>query len=356
MILNKSLKKLISSVMKKTFLFSAIAVVILLAGCRKDRLKYDVPTTYTYDATEIAGQTVLMNMLGEMGDYAEGARVPGTVLNATILKDMFRNQNSRFSFASSLSLAADEPNAAAFDALIDSVALASTSTTMASPGVAGLSVSADGQDTFLLSANGWDYTERIEKGIMGTVFYRKAISLLGDHHATSVTATTSDWGTAFGKMGVSTNYPAQSETFRYWGKYFGRVNGLLKTNDSLAYAFILGRTAMEEDDEETVMEQIERISDLWEEGIAAIALQYLNKAKTNLGDDAIRNHQISECVGFLSGLQANSSGLHKITAAQLQSAIDALGANLYAVTLGGIEQARTILSDAYGFGSIKDQL
>lgn len=351
-----------------TYIVAAISIIVLAFGCRKDKLKYDVPTTYNFENVNFSGQTQRMNMLEEMASYMETARNSGTTLDAQRLRDMYENQNNPFSFSSTKQLKdkvflADQT---LLEGYLDSLAAASQSTSQAANGVAGIASSNDGTEHFLLDANGFDLTELFEKGIMGSVFYYQTIGhyLTDDETGESVdneTVTAGEgtplqhhWDEAFGYFGVGINFPSDLSGIRYWGKACNDRNALLGASSIIMNAFIKGRAAINNDDHETKSAQIDLIRDNWELVIAATAIHELNEAKEHLGDDALRNHEISEAIGYVRALKYNQ--VKKITDSQINSIIDGFGNNLYSVTLQMIENARSTLSTIYQLDTVKDQL
>jgi hypothetical protein len=351
----------------RKYVLLATAAAILFAGCKKDVNDYDVPTTYTFENVSYSGQTQRLNMLDEMGTYMETARTTGTVLDPLRLKAMFANEDSSFSFTSTKQLK-DKcflSEQTVIEQWMDSLAAASTSSTAGSHGVAGVVTSLDGTKRYLLSANGYDYTEMIKKGIMGAVFYYQATgvyltdSKIGDGVDNETvtpgegTAMQHHWDEAFGYFGVPQNFPTNT-TARYWGKYSNEVDAALGTNKALMDAFLLGRAAIGADDHETKTTQAQTIRDTWEKLAAASAIHEFNEAKAALSDDAIRNHLVSEGIAFIRALKFNPT--KKITDAQLQSLLDSFGTDLYVVTLPTIDAARNTLSGIYGLDSVKDQL
>jgi hypothetical protein len=119
-------------------------------------------------------------------------------------------------------------------------------------------------------------------------------------------------------------------------------------------AFLKGRAAISNDDHKTKVEQVQLVRDNWELVIAGTAIHYLNEAKADFADDALRNHTLSEAYAFASSLRYNPT--RRISDAQLQSALTAMGTNFYESSLASLDNARAILSSAYGLNAIKDQL
>jgi hypothetical protein len=348
-------------------LLLAVAIFAFSSCKEKDEPTYEVPDTYNFANVYYGGQTERLNMLEEMSAYMESAENPGTILDVQRLKDMFANQNTPFSFSSTKQLKDKcfSLDVAMVESWLDSVAVASQSAVAGSPGVAGVVQSAGGSK-YLLSANGIDYDELIVKGLMGAVFYYQATAVyLSDDKIGAAVDNTNitpgegtdmehHWDEAFGYLGVPINFPANTANARFFGEYCAERDALLATNSVLMTAFLTGRAAISGKDMDTKNAQIPIIRDTWERVIAGTILHYLNAAKTNFADDALRCHQLSEARGFTLALRYNPT--KKITDTNWQSALDLIGENFYTITLTNIDGARDVISTAYGLDALKDQL
>jgi hypothetical protein len=348
----------------------ALAGLLLVSGCDKDKLEeYTVPTTYNFENVSYAGQTDRLNMLGEMTTYMKTANTSGVVLDAQVLRNMFENKNSPFSFTSTRQLK-DKcflADVATFEGYFDAIAAASQSQVAGSRGVAGVVVSNDGSKRYLLDGQGMEYTQLIEKGLMGAVAYYQATAVylsdarIGEDQVDNTTVTPGEgtemehhWDEAFGYFGVPKDFPTNVTGIRFYGKYCSDRNSLLGSNKALMDAFLKGRAAISASDHATKIEQVKLVRDNWERVIAGTAIHYLNEAKSDFADDALRNHTLSEAIAFVKALRYNPT--RRITDAQIQSVLDSIGDNLYDVSLANLDAARATLSTAYGMDSIKDQL
>lgn len=354
----------------RNILPTLFAVLVLVAGCKDcdDPICFDVPANYTFANVSYSGQTERLNMMEEMTVYMKTGNTSGTVLEAQTLKDMYANENALFSFTSSkqlksktFSLDVDQ-----FETYMDNLAAASQSAVPGSNGVAGVVESNDASKKYLFDENGMEYTQLIEKGLMGAVFYYQATSVyLGEDRigagVDNETITEGEgtdmehhWDEAFGYLGVPTDFPTNTDGIRFHGKYCNDRDPLLNTNATLMDAFILGRAAITEKDMDVKDLQIPIIREAWEDAIAGTAIHYLNGGNADLADDALRNHQLSEAIAFTNSLKYNVA--KRITDAQLQQVLDLIGTNLYEVTSADLVAARDLLSGVYGFDSVKDQL
>ena len=133
---------------------------------------YAVPTTYAFtnstgnSTVNYDGQTDRINQLAEMIEYAESGEI--SVIDAQILKDMFANTggngNGHFTFTSTRQLKDKcfSLDQSLIESYFDSIAVASVNfASTATNGHAGTLTS--GASTYLISANGFDYAEMIEK-------------------------------------------------------------------------------------------------------------------------------------------------------------------------------------------------
>lgn len=362
--------------MKKIFSITLLATIIVFTqSCKKDNddPSYDVPTTYNFTNVSYAGQTQRLDMLGELSNYIKSANAGSVVLDAQKMKDMFANQNNRFAGSGLNSSGKQLKNkcfsldVSMFEAYFDAAATASQSTSAGSDGTAGIVTStADATKKYLQGADGIEYAQIIEKGLMGAVLYYQATGhyLTEDQIGNGVDNTTvtegegtpmeHHWDEAFGYFAVPVDFPATTTGSRYWGKYCNDRNALLNTNAAIMNAFLKGRAAISNKDMDTKNEQITIISENWEKVSVGTAIHYLNDAKAAIGDDAIRNNALSECIGFVRALKYNPN--KKITNSEIDQVLGHIGDNLYQVTLADLDNARNLLSTIYGMDGVKDSL
>ncbi len=363
--------------MKKQFTLS-IQVAIIAASltffqsCKPgdDEPQYEVPTTYNFTNVNYSGQTYRLMMLEEMIDYMKTARVSGTVLSSTELKNMFSNTGSPFSDASLNSSGKQLKNKCydldqtLIESYMDSIASASQSSTVGSNGIAGIVISSsDATKKYVLGSNGFDYTEMIEKGIMGGVFYYQAINTylenisVDDNNTVTAgegTAMEHHFDEAFGYFGVPTDFPTNNTDVLFWGEYCNDLDGVLGSNAKLMNAFLAGRAAISNKDYTTRDEKIIVIRENWDALIAAAAIHEINESIEYFSDDAVRNHTLSEFLGFVYSLKYNIHA--KITSAQITEVTSHIGSNLYNVSVNDLNAAKNALSTIYGLDSIKDSL
>jgi hypothetical protein len=370
----------------KKILFPAILILaVAFTSCRKKTTEpepepeptptgptYTIPTSYTFANVNYTGQTQRLDMMAEMKTYMSTGNTSLTVLSATKLKDMYANANSQFTNTALNSAGKDIKSKTflvdqtIFETYMDNIAAASTSTVAGSNGVAGVVTSpSNPTKKYLCDANGVEWTQVIEKGIMGSLMYYQTTAVYLDaskignsvDNSTVVagqgTAMEHHWDEAFGYFGVPVDFPTNTAGIRFWGKYCNDRNTILSTN-SIMNAFLKGRAAISNKDYTTRDAQVTLIRDTWEKVIAATIISYVNATKTNITDDAVRNHNLSEIKGFLMNLKCNPT--KKISATQISSLETLLGTNFYTITITNLDQIKDDLSTIYGLDAVKNTL
>jgi hypothetical protein len=375
--------------------FLPFAIAFSLVSCSSDDDApptenpnlYDVPQDYTFeDADGIStvsyqGQVDRLNQLAQMTILLKTGNTSGVQVSSQALLDMFSNVNGNgngnFDFTSTKQLK-DKCGATFADAAdiqayyenwMEIIGEISATTISghndASNGVSGTIESA-GAGPYLLTAEGFEPTQMIEKGLMGAVFYNQitGVYLSDDKVGNSVdntnlvegenyTAMEHHWDEAFGYFVADPAFP-QSGTDMFWGKYTNNVDEHLGSNTILMDAFIRGRAAITNKDMATkdamraiIITELERV-------VAATAVHYFNSANANFANSAIRNHALSECYAFLNCLRYNPNAT--ISTMQINDLQALIGDNLYEVTMPNLTMARNNLSDIFGFEAVKELL
>jgi hypothetical protein len=333
---------------------------------------YEIPATYDFENVSYTGQIQRLDMLDELTVYMKTAN-EGAVLDAQKMLDMYANENSAFADASlneadskELENKTVEGDISMFQEFINDFAAATVEANggVGSNGTPGVVTSNDGSKQYFFDANGIEHIQLIEKGLMGSCFYFQGVSIYLASGKMDVdnetieegigTAMEHHWDEAFGYLGVPTDFPANTDGARFWGKYANGRDALLGSNETLMNAFITGRAAISNKDLETRDEQIEIIRNEWEKVSAATAIHYLNEANASFADDAIRNHVLSEAWAFIHALKYNPN--KKLTNAEVDSLLEELGDNFYTISTDNINAAKATLVSAYGFEDIQNQL
>ncbi|MCJ8164084.1 DUF4856 domain-containing protein [Pontibacter sp. E15-1] len=368
------MKSTFSSNKLKTFAL-AVAACVTFASCTDDNENdpsYTVPATYNFENVSYAGQTTRMSMLSELDTYIKTGNA-GNVLSAQTMKNMYANVNTPFADASlnssdkQLRNKTIETAQLQFENYFDATAAASLSAgTPALNGKAGLLTVADGSKSYLVDANGVEYGQLIQKGLMGAVFYYQAVDnyLTDEEIGPTVdnksitpgegTAMEHHWDEAFGYFGAPTDFPTNLENLKFWANYSNQVNAALGSNKTMMDAFLKGRAAISANDTKAKNEATATLRTEWERIVAASAILELKEARENVADQAKKSHYLSEAKGFVMGLKFKTG--RKLTDAQYSAVMAKIGDNLYDTTADDIAAAIDLLSAAYDMDSIKAQL
>ncbi len=354
-------------------------------SCEYDT-SYVVPTTYAFSdengnsTVSYTGQLQRLDMLSEMTVYMKTGNTQGTQLDANQLKSMYANTGYTWDDANGLGMnsttkqlenktaGGDQYFIDLFKSYMDSIESVSNSSTAGSMGVPGVVTSTSNPSKmYLQSATGIEYTQLIEKGLMGAVFFYNISSYyLSDakmnvDNSSAVDAANGKyytvmehhWDEAYGYFTSEINYPSAG-TDRFWGKYADGREDLLGSATKIVEAFRLGRAAISNDDMETRDAQRAIIRLELEKMIAGTAIHYINSALNNVTDDAIRNHALSEAWAFIDDLRYGYNPM--ITTAEITNVLNLIGDDFYAVSTTDLNSAKDQLSTIYGMDAIKDNL
>jgi hypothetical protein len=366
----------------QSYLILSFVLFLFITSCEKDKNKYQIPTTYNFDNVDYSGQTVRIDMLTELGNYAKsGNTINPSFLDASRMKDMFNNINAPFSDTSlnastkKLSEKTVSTEVAIFEQLMDSLSYISSLNLSNSPsaGVAGVMSNSSGTKHYLVNANGVELAQVIEKGLMGAcLFFQSSAVYLGDgkmnvdnETVTPGLGTTMEhhWDEAFGYLGVPVDFPSSLTGLRFWGKYLNDRNSTLGLNSTLMNDFIAGRAAISHKDLSERDVKILSIRKNWELVIAATAVAYLNDAINTFSSDAAeKHHALSEGYAFIYSLKW--AGNPTISSTNINSILTTLGGtsnllqiNFYNTTLSDVQNVKDALVAAFpGLQSVKDIL
>jgi hypothetical protein len=361
--------------MKKSFTaLSLIAAVLFGAtSCKKSNTDtaptYTIPTTYNFANANFADATTRLGEITEMTTLMKNATTG--VLSATALKNMFSNTGSPFATAAynTSGIQIKDQCAALFqtDALsfIDSLVKVSTSTTVASRGVAGVgSSSATPTSKYALTATGVNYAQVFTKSIMtGLVTYQivtimNNMAKLSYDNTTNVngeTAMEHAWDMAFGYWGVPIDFPTNKTGVKLWGSYTTQVDSGYKANKILMNAFLTGRAAISNKDNATIVAQANIITAAMEKLSSAAALQEVNEIKASISDNIARNSRLSECYGFIYSIKYNPYKT-ALTDAQINTILALFPKNYYDLTSTDVTNIQAAIATPYGFVSVQDIL
>lgn len=337
-------------------------------SCLYDEPAYTVPTTYSFldgngaSTVSYTGQTERLGQLREMVVYLKTGTT--TTLSAQQLKDMFVNANGNgnggFSFTSTKQLkdkcfGLDQT---LFEAFMDSAALASASFAQtASSGQAGTLTTIDSK-TYILSKNGIEYTQLIEKGLMGAVFMNQALNSYFSAAKMDVDNTVAVsgfnytqmehyWDEAFGYFGVDVTFPTMVPT-DFWGKYCNSVNGVLGSNAVMMNNFLKGRAAITNNVLADRDAAIVEIRTMWEKISAQQAMTYLTDAVTNFGTDQAKFlYVLSEAYAFTLCLRYAPLETRKLSNTELDAILAKFGTNFWNISLSKINEIKADLDAKY---------
>lgn len=371
----------------KTFTLVALGGLVAFSSCKKDTKEpetetpvpsgpsYTVPTTYNFSNADFKSSTTRIAMLGEIATYIRSTHTSTAATQPTLdaqkLKDMFANANNQFTDAnlnssgiqlenktSATEIFGYELKNSFTDAAAASTeAAAQPMTTTASKGVRGKIISPT--RAILVNAQGFEYKEFAEKGIMGATFYYQAMDLLHfintyDNSAVSNGATAQEraWDEAFGYFGVPVDFPTNKTGLKNWGNYANSVDAAISCNTTIMNAFLKGRAAVSNKDNTARDEAKKVIINTWEKIAAAKCIAYLKGAKTNITDAGTFHHNLSEGYGFIKGFVYNRDKI--ITQDDISSLMNTLHyGNLYDVTAADIDNAIAKLASVFSIDASK---
>ncbi|HUF07681.1 MAG TPA: DUF4856 domain-containing protein [Rhodothermales bacterium] len=357
----------------------------------------DTPETYSFtrngeSTVSHSGQNDRLNMVQEMKAYLTTGDAGGQ-MSEQVLLDMFANTGGngggRFSFTSDRQLKdktfAPDLDDRLFENLFASAAAASgngNSGTSASKGTAGLIAREDNGKTILVDEKGREFTQLIEKGLMGAVFYSQIFNAyLTDNRigelvenvepapGESYTPMEHHWDEAFGywnpPLDFTSQWPeARKGELRFWTNYSNVVEnvggGQLGTNSIIMDAFKEGRTAIVNNDPISKNDQRDILYEYLELVAAATAVHYINDTLGHLdaGKTGEALHTLSEAWAFVNSLRY--SPRRSITLAQVNEIqIVDFGAdgNFWDVTPAGLNKAKATLVGTYSkLASVQNDL
>ena len=348
------------------------------------------PTTYTFErdgstSVSYSGQNERLDQVEEIKAYLQSGDA-GSSLSAAVLNDAYANTNENgngfFTFSSTKQLKSKsfqpDLDVQFMENLFAAAEAASTSGQMASDGVAGLIVRENSGNTVLVDAQGREFTQMIEKGLMGTVMYNQIYNTyfteerIGDDVENTVLRDGSNytdmehhWDEAFGywnpPLDFTSAWPSdRGSEDRFWSHYSNVVDPFLGTNDAIMNAFKDGRTAIVNND--LVGKDAARITaaDQLDLVAAATAVHYINSTLSAINEAKIGEafHTLSEAWTFTNALRYNPDRRISLDDIELinETHFGAEG-NFWNVTTNGLNTAKSMIVMAYPeLESSKDDL
>jgi hypothetical protein len=257
--------------------------------------------------------------------------------------------------SSGISLKEKSDNNFGFQAEVEAVfaeaAATSQGTVAGSDGTAGkvlgpVPTTSNGtQAAYLFNAKGFEYKELVEKGAMGAIMYYQAATILkniGSYDNSTViagqgTAQEHAWDEAFGYFGVPASFPTSTAGLSYWGSYCNSVNAAIGSNATIMNVWLKGRAAISNKDNAGRDAARDIVVSTWEKVGAARFITYMKQAKTNFANNGLRNHALSEGVGFIKAFRYNPA--KTISDTDINSLLTIIGDNLYQVSQAKIDEA-----------------
>jgi hypothetical protein len=355
----------------KIIIYSAAAIMLLGSmSCKKNNPEptqpetlpsgpaYTIPTTYSFSVMDYTTTAQHLDMLSEITGYIKTAHstTASPVLSASKMQNMYINSSSQFTAAalnsSTLSLSNITSNTFSLqtdlNVMLADLANVTATTPTASNGVAGKLIS--GTKAYVVDANGKEYKEIFEKGIMGGALYSQAMTILkniGTYDNNTVitgqgTAQEHAWDMAFGFFGVPAAFPTSTVGLKNWGSYCNSVNSAIGSNTLIMNAFLKGRAAISNKDNAGRDQARDIIVATWEKIGAARFITYMKSAKTNITDDALRSHYLTESIGFVNAFKYNPG--KTISDAQIAQLEAYIGTNFYTITTTNIDNAINLMA------------
>ena len=355
--------------------------------------KIGVPTTYEFtregqSTVSYQGQTDRLNMLSEIKAYLRKGDA-GEQLDAGVLLNMYANENNPFAdpaLNSSTKQLKDKTFVGKdlfFENLFAAADAASSdvvaNNSVATAGVSGRIERGDGTGNFILvNEKGWEFTQFVEKGLMGAVIYNQIFNTymsdakVGDDventalvDGKNYTPMEHYWDEAFGYWGVPVDFPQGDPVLepaedRFWAAYTFDRDVFLNVNQTLMNAYLTGRTAIVNKDYALKNEQREEIYYQHELVAAATAVHYINDAIDYLVQEDQGNffHSLSEAYAFVDAIFYSPK--KQLSAAQIDTILNenfGTDGDFWTVTIEGLQNAKATISSTYPeIKNIADQL
>ena len=337
---------------------------------------YDVPSTYAFtdadgnNTVSYGGQTARMDMLSEMVTYlksANGSNATPATLDASTLLAMYDNSYTGWT---DQSLVGNGKQLKSKTALADAGIQAMFEGWMS----AAAAASPDQTGSYLQDASGVEWTQMIEKGLMGACFASQMTSnylagIEADDNETAVdpaagkfyTEMEHHWDEAYGYFTDAVDYPANG-TDRFWGKYANKsyLEDNLGSATDISTAFRTGRAALSAHNTADALAQRDIIISEVKQMQAGMAIHYLNDVKSKVSsgaDQSAINHSMSEALAFIFGIQfiSETPDMSSADVMALVNQIEPAVAG-FTMSLTSINAVIDQVAAATGLESVKDLL
>lgn len=376
----------------------ALAISLVLSSCdisdsNDDDSSIQPPDTYEFSrdgesTVAYPGQNDRLDMVEEMKAYIATAH-GGDIISEQALNDMFENTNGdgggNFSFTSdrdlkSKTFAPDLDNNLFTDIFADAAAASENGSNgiRAQDGVAGLLEREENGKDILVDERGREFTQLVEKGLMGAVFYNQIFNVyLTDdrigpdvensetEEGANYTAKEHHFDEAYGYFNAPADFESdwpesRNDELRFWSDYSNGSDEQLGFNDKVMGAFILGRTAIVNGNQDELNNQVDVLYEELELISAATAVHYINStiSQLNSGNTGEAFHALSEAWAFVNALKYSPN--RKITNDQIDQILNTdfgENGNFWNVESSGLNNAKSTLVETYpDLESVQDQL
>lgn len=375
----------------------ALVLSLLISGCgisdSNDNSSINPPETYEFtrdgeSTVAYPGQNDRLDMVEEMKAYIATAH-SGETISEQALLDMYENTDGNggghFSFTSDRQLknktfGPDRDNNL-FEGIFADAAAASENGSQgirAANGTAGLLEREGSGNDILVDEKGREFTQLVEKGLMGAVFYHQIFNVyltddkIGPDVENSETEEGANYTTkehhfdeAFGYFNAPVDFESdwpdsRTDELRFWSKYSNGSDDLLGFNDTIMEAFIHGRTAIVNDNQDELDQQVGVLYENLELLSAATAVHYINSTLSHLndGNKGEAFHALSEAWAFVNALKYSPN--REISTNQIDQILNTdfgENGNFWEVSPEGLNNAKSTLVDTYpDLESVQDQL
>jgi hypothetical protein len=230
----------------------------------------------------------------------------------------------------------------------------------------------------LVDERGREFTQLVEKGLMGAVFYNQIFNVyLTDdrigpdvensetEEGANYTAKEHHFDEAYGYFNAPADFESdwpesRNDELRFWSDYSNGSDEQLGFNDKVMGAFILGRTAIVNGNQDELNNQVDVLYEELELISAATAVHYINStiSQLNSGNTGEAFHALSEAWAFVNALKYSPN--RKITNDQIDQILNTdfgENGNFWNVESSGLNNAKSTLVETYpDLESVQDQL
>jgi hypothetical protein len=360
--------------------------LILLTACdvnNSDQDGIDAPETYEFTRTgestvAYPGQIDRLNMVAEMKAHV-GKGNDGEVVTEEALTAMFENENGdgggNFSFTSDRQLNnktfQPDLDENLFGDIFEDAEAASENSSLgirAQNGIAGLIEREESGSDIMVDANGREFTQLIEKGLMGAVFYNQiynvyltderigpAVGNEETEEGANYTPKEHHFDEAFGYFGApadfSSPWPEEREDeAKFWAHYADVSDDQIPFIETLMDAFLKGRTAIVNQNQSSLNEQLDILYSNFELLTAATSVHYINStlAELSSGNQGEAFHTLSEAWAFVNALKYSPQRKLSVEEIdQIKNADFGENGNFWNVTSDGLNRAKATLVETY---------